>query len=106
MAEKERVYIIPLRIPRRISVKRRVPHAIERIKSYVARHMKANRDKIWIDQAVNEKLWRRGIEKCQKNLKIRAVKFEDELVEVSLPEAKEKKEEIEEKEEKEEEKKE
>jgi len=41
---------------------------------------------VWIDPPVNESIWRRGIENPLRRIRVRAVKFEDDLVEVTLPE--------------------
>lgn len=56
------------------------------IKEYVMRHMKAGPEDIWIDARVNEAVWARGIEKPPNKIRVRVIKFEDGLVEVSLPE--------------------
>jgi large subunit ribosomal protein L31e len=48
--------------------------------------MKAKTEDVWIDPQINERLWRRGIEKPPHRIRVRVIKFEDELVEVSLPE--------------------
>jgi large subunit ribosomal protein L31e len=86
MAEEERIYTIPLRIAKSVPRGKRTPRAIKFIKSYIARHMKANDEDIWIDPRLNEALWSRGIQKVPPKIRVRAVKFEDDLVEVSLPE--------------------
>ena len=87
MEENERIYIIPLRKTKAVSRTKRAPHAIQQIRKYVARHMKTEEDKIWIDPPVNEALWNRGRERPPTKIRVRAIKFEeDELVEVSLPE--------------------
>ncbi|MDX1534814.1 MAG: 50S ribosomal protein L31e, partial [Thermoplasmata archaeon] len=66
---------------------KRVPGAVKIIRAFVQRHMDAAPEDVWIDPKVNEALWTRGIQKPPRRIKIRAIKFEDELVEVSLPEA-------------------
>ena len=43
-------------------------------------------EKIWIDKALNEKIWERGIQKPPKKITVKAVKYDDGLVEVSLAE--------------------
>lgn len=83
--EEERVYTIPLRktfskVPRT----RRAPKAIKTIRSYVCRHMKAEPDDVWIDPILSEHVWSRGREKPPGKVRIRAIKFEDGIVEVSL----------------------
>ncbi len=83
----ERVYTIPLRrtldgVPQ----KRRAGRAVKAVREFVARHMKAEPDVVWIDNPVNEMLWSQGIEKPPAKVRVRAIKFEDGVVEVSLPE--------------------
>ena len=48
--------------------------------------MKAEEDKIWIDHRLNEAIWANGIQHPPMHITVKAVKFEDGLVEVSLPE--------------------
>ncbi len=48
--------------------------------------MKTSEDNIWIDPPVNKAIWNRGREKIPSKIRVRAIKFEDDLVEVSLPE--------------------
>jgi large subunit ribosomal protein L31e len=50
------------------------------------RHMKAGPEDIWIDARVNEAVWARGIQKPPNKIRVKVIKFEDGLVEVSLPE--------------------
>lgn len=85
--EEERILTIPLRKAWDLPRTKRVPGAIKIIRTYVERHMHATAEDVWIDPRVNEELWSRGIQKPPRRIKIRAIKFEDELVEVSLPEA-------------------
>lgn len=85
--EIERIIVIPLRDTKQAPRSRRALRAIKEIRENVARHMKADADKIWIDQALNEKVWERGIQKPPKKVAVKAVKFDDGLVEVSLAEA-------------------
>lgn len=105
MAEDERVFTIPFIKTKRTPRTKKAKRAITEVKEYISRHMKVEKDKVWIDTLLNEKIWERGIQKPPKRLRVKAVKFED-LVEVSLLEKEEEKEEKEtEKEVKEEEKK-
>lgn len=95
MAEDEKVFTIPFIKTKKSPRTKRAKRAITEIKEYISRHMKVEKDKVWIDTLLNEKIWERGIQKPPKKLRVKAVKFE-ELVEVSLPEE-EKEEEIEKK---------
>jgi large subunit ribosomal protein L31e len=65
---------------------KRAKRAINEIREQVVRHMKAEEDNIWIDHRLNEAIWAKGIQKPPLAIRIKAVKFEDGLVEVSLPE--------------------
>lgn len=85
--EDERVVTIPLSKAWTLPRTKRVPGAIRVIKDYVIRHMRSTEEDVWIDPRVNEFLWARGIQKPPRRIKVRVIKFEDELVEVSLPEA-------------------
>ena len=82
--EIERTITIPLRATKMAPRTRRALRAVKEIRENVARHMKADADKIWIDQALNEKIWERGIQKPPKRITVKAVKYDDGLVEVSL----------------------
>ncbi len=85
--EIERTITIPLRATKMAPRSRRALRAVKEIRENVARHMKAEAEKIWIDQKLNEKIWERGIQKPPKKITVKAVKFDDGLVEVSLPDA-------------------
>lgn len=92
--EIERIITVPLRATKMAPRSKRALRAVKEVRESIARHMKADADKIWIDKALNEKIWERGIQKPPKKITVKAVKFDDGLVEVSLadaakPEAKE-----------------
>jgi len=84
--EEERIYTIPLRTsaPRT----KKASNTVKIIREYITRHMEP--DRVWIDPGLNESVWIRGIQKPPARVRVRAVKFEDGLVEVSLPELEEK----------------
>jgi large subunit ribosomal protein L31e len=84
--EEERIYTIPLREVRDVPKPKRAPYAIKYIKKYIAKHMKTDIDMVWIDTVVNERLWECGRQHPPSKIRIKAVKFEDKLVEVSIPE--------------------
>ena len=90
MAEKatqelERIYTIPLRATKSSPRNHRTDRAVRYVKKFLQKHMKA--EDVWIDLSVNEKLWARGMYKIPSQIRVRAVKFDDGVVEVSLPEA-------------------
>ena len=84
MAEEERIYTIPLRKVVNVPRTKRAPVAIKEVRRFIVRHMKS--DTVWIDGRVNELLWARGIQNPPSRIRVRAIKFEDGFVEVSLPE--------------------
>jgi len=85
MADNESVYTIPLIKTKAVPTTERSNRAIKEIRAYVARHMKAEEDSVWIDPKVNEAIWARGIPAPPNQVRVKAVRFEDGLVEVSLP---------------------
>jgi len=86
MAEEvERIYIIPLR-KYAFKSSKAAPIAVKRVRSYLTRHMKVEEDKIWIDDSLNTALWSRGKYKMPHRIRVKAVKFDDGVVEAYLPE--------------------
>ncbi len=89
MAEEEneeQIITIPLLTTKASPRTKKSKKAMLEVREYVAKHMKAELDDVWIDQSVNEMVWARGIKKPPARVRVKAVKFEDGLVEVSLPE--------------------
>ncbi|MHA1594673.1 MAG: 50S ribosomal protein L31e [Candidatus Baldrarchaeia archaeon] len=85
VVKEERIYVIPL-AKKFICVSRRkrAKKAINAIKEFIKRHMKAKEVKI--DTKLNEKIWERGIQKPPRKIKVRAQKTEDDVVTVYLAE--------------------
>ncbi len=80
----ERVYSIRLRqkmkrYPRWLRAKKSMRY----LRKFVSRHMKVDPDNVRIDTAVNERIWERP-QKPPAKIRIRAVKFDDDVVEVEL----------------------
>ena len=82
--EMERILTLPLREVVKVPRYRRAPYAVRVLKRQVGRHMKS--DNVWLEPPVSEAIWKRGIENPPRKIRVRAVRFEDGLVEVSLPE--------------------
>jgi len=91
---EEKFYTIPLRrawVPPR---KKRAPRAMRLVKSFVRRHMKLQTEaeegeeaeRLVISNEVNEKIWRRGIEKPPRRIRVRAVKDREGIVTLYLAE--------------------
>jgi len=93
---EERIYTIPLRDAWRSPRKHRVPRAIRIIRSFIQRHMKIGwkvpleeeeeEGRLIISNEVNEWVWRRGIEKPPRKVRVRAVRDRDGNVTVYLAE--------------------
>jgi large subunit ribosomal protein L31e len=86
MADNERIMNIPLKVTKSVPRTKRAEKAVAEARDYVAKHMKTKPEDIWMDQKVNEALWSRGMQKPPSKVRVKAVKFEDGLVEISLPE--------------------
>ncbi|HUS99693.1 MAG TPA: 50S ribosomal protein L31e [Candidatus Thermoplasmatota archaeon] len=89
--ELERIYIIPLRRAKIGPTSRAVPRAVDDIRHFLMKHMKVEQKNVWIDNSLNKQLWTHGKFWVPSKIRVRAVKFEDGVVEVTLPEVGEKK---------------
>lgn len=92
MAEKEaekeieRIYVIPLRRAKVGRSSLAAPRAVKEVRSFLTKHMKVDSDDVWIDDSLNRELWSRGKFKIPSKIRVRAVKFEDGVVEATIPE--------------------
>ena len=94
--ELERIFTVPLTVSKQVPRTKRAPRAIKEIKDYVRKHMAEKgatgldeeplKKDVWIDYRLNELLWGDGIEHPPAKIRIKAIRFEDGLIEVSLPE--------------------
>ncbi|MFT0898252.1 50S ribosomal protein L31e [Candidatus Methanoprimaticola sp. MG2] len=84
--EIERIMVIPLRKTKQAPRTRRANRAVKEVREIVKRHMRVSEENVWIDASVNEKLWENGMRNPPNKITVKAVKFEDGLVEVSLAE--------------------
>lgn len=86
MAEEiERIYIIPLRKTGFKSSKA-APTAVKRVKEYLTKHMKVEEKNVWIDDSLNNELWSKGKYNMPSKIRVKAVKFDDGVVEAYAPE--------------------
>jgi large subunit ribosomal protein L31e len=81
----ERVYSLRIRqklfgYPKWLRAKK----ATKYLRNFLSRHMKVPPENIKLDQRVNEFLWSRGAKWAPSRIKVRAVKFDDGIVEVEL----------------------
>ena len=92
MAEKEsekeieRIYVIPLRKAKIGRSSLAAPRAVKQVRSYLTKHMKVDSEDVWIDDSLNRELWSQGKYKIPSKIRVRAVKFEDGVVEATVPE--------------------
>lgn len=89
--ELERIYVIPLRRAKIGPTSRAAPRAVNDVRIFLTKHMKVEEKKVWIDDSLNKQLWAYGKFWVPSKIRVRAVKFEDGIVEVTLPELGEKK---------------
>jgi large subunit ribosomal protein L31e len=86
MAEEiEKIYIIPLK-KKGFKSSVAAPIAIKRVKQFLTKHMKAEAEDIWMDDSLNNALWAHGKYRMPSKIRVKAVKFDDGVVEAYLPE--------------------
>jgi len=83
--ETERIFVIPL-TKKGIVHSKAAPTAMKRVKQYLQKHMKAAESDIWIDESLNNAIWNHGKYKVPTKIRVKAVRFEDGVVEAYLPE--------------------
>ncbi|MGQ9469164.1 MAG: 50S ribosomal protein L31e [Nitrososphaerales archaeon] len=87
MAEKEemleRIYTIPLKRMIMAPRQRRAKRAINIIREFAIRHMKASNIKL--SPELNEKIWERGIRSPPRRITVKMVKDREGTVTISLP---------------------
>ena len=82
--EEEHIFTVSLSKCKNLPRTKRARVAMTTVKSFIATHMKVTEDNVWIDASVNETIWSRGIQKPPSKVRVKAIKFEDGLVEVSI----------------------
>ncbi len=81
----EELITVSLRTARLSSKARRADTAIEIIKDKVARYTKSDKDKIWVDNKVNEEVWKKGRKHIPTKISLKIIKLEDGTTEIILP---------------------
>lgn len=82
---EERIMNIPLREAKQTPKSKRASKAMKVVREFVSNHMNVPEEDVWIDSSTNEEIWSRGIKKPPSKIKVKAIKFEDGIVEVSIP---------------------
>ncbi len=84
---EERVYVVPLRKAKLAPRRKRASRAVRELRAFLQQHTKV--DNIIIDQALNERVWTRGIQKPPPRVRVKATKYveeEEEFVRAELAE--------------------
>ncbi len=63
---------------------RRSKRAITEIREYLGQHLDAEPDMVKLDRSINERIWERGSRNPPSRIIVRAMKFEDGVVEAEL----------------------
>jgi large subunit ribosomal protein L31e len=85
--ELEREFTVPLRASQHMpSRRRRAGHALLTVRRFVTRHMRGQIEDVWIDPRLNEFIWERGVQHIPRKVRVKAIRFEDGLIEVDLME--------------------
>jgi len=86
MAEEiEKIYVIPLK-KKGFKSSMAAPIAVKRVKQFLTKHMKVEAKDIWMDDSLNDELWTHGKYRMPSKIRVKAVKFDDGVVEAYLPE--------------------
>ncbi len=86
MAEEiEKIYVIPLK-KKGFKSSMAAPIAVKRVKQFLTKHMKVEAKDIWMDDSLNNTLWAHGKYRMPSKIRVKAVKFDDGVVEAYLPE--------------------
>jgi len=78
---EEHIFIIPMKFPVKMAAYRRAGRSIRDIRKYLARHTKTSPKDIHIDASINQLVWARGGKHVPPRIRVRAMKFEDGVVE-------------------------
>lgn len=84
--ESEKLFNVPLKELKLSRRTKRASQAIKCIRKYIAKHMKAEEKDIWIDPRINELIWKRGIQKPPRFIRVKVSMLEEEeKIGVELP---------------------
>jgi large subunit ribosomal protein L31e len=77
MAEEknEKIYTIPLVESKKKCKNKRTPYAVKIVKNYLIKHTKAK--EIKLGKQLNEEIWKRGIRKPPRRVRVKAIKDGD-----------------------------
>lgn len=81
---KEKLIKIPLREVKKASRNSRAEKAINKTRNELSKHFRVEKDQIYLDKSINEEIWKRGIQKPPTEIRVRARKFDDGVVEAEV----------------------
>jgi len=84
--EIERVYTVPLADAYATVRGKRSSRAVKILKSFLARHMKTEEERVKLGAEVNSAVWARGMQNPPRKIKVKAKRDAKGLVSVSLVE--------------------
>lgn len=84
---KEKLIKVSLSDIKTASRRSRAKKAINKTRNELMKHFNSSKEEIYLDNSINEKIWERGIENPPKEIRVRARKFEDGVVEAEIAEA-------------------
>jgi large subunit ribosomal protein L31e len=84
--ELERIYTVPLVDAYKTVRGKRTSRAVKILKSFLARHMKTEEERVKVSSEVNSLLWRSGMQRPPKRIKVKAKRDAKGEVSVSLVE--------------------
>ena len=78
---EEHIFIVPLKFPPELASYKRAKRSVKEVRKYLVRHTKTQPEDIHIDSSINQLIWARGGKHVPPRIRIRAMKFEDGVVE-------------------------
>ena len=84
--ELERIYTVPLRDAYKTVKVKRTSRAAKILKSFLARHMRTQQERVKLGAEVNSLIWSKGMEKPPRRIKVKAKRDAKGEVRVSLVE--------------------
>ncbi len=88
MTTLERIYTIPLGDAYLVPRNKRGRRAVNLVRDFIAKHMKAKDERLSISMAINSYILKCGIEKPPRKIKIRVIKEDGETIKVYMSDEK------------------
>lgn len=80
----EREFVVPLAKAYEKSRTKRASKAINILRAFMKKHFRVSEKKVLVSNAVNELIWKKGIQHVPRKIKVKAV-FDEENLRVLLP---------------------